>query len=127
MRAFLCSRRQLPYESDELARGVIEPLLRQQLLLPVPAAASRDNDIVDSETGLTPNCPGQLNTPLKIPIAQQAQVARKLGEVLVRLDRLNEALPYMRLAYKLEKAPDRRKQIASRITECGRPGTSPTA
>jgi hypothetical protein len=47
---------------------------------------------------------------------QQAQVAGQLGEVLVRLDRLNEALPYMRLAYKLEKAPDRRKQIASRIT-----------
>ena len=85
----------------------------------VPAAASRDNDIVDPETGLYAELPGELNAPLKIPIAQQAQVAGQLGEVLVRLDRLNEALPYMRLAYKLEKAPDRRKQIASRITSVG--------
>ena len=102
--------------SDEFARGVIEPLLRQQFLRPVPATASRENEIFDSETGLYAELPGELNAQLKIPIAQQAQVAWQLGEVLVRLDRLNEALPYMRLAYKLEKAPDRRKQIAGRIT-----------
>jgi len=102
--------------SDELAVGVVEPLLRQQFLRPIPATASRDNEILDSETEIYSELPGELNAPLKIPLVQQAQVAGQLGEVLVRLDRLNEALPYMRLAYKLEKAPDRRKQIASRIT-----------
>jgi len=100
--------------SDEFARSVMEPLVRQQVLR--PPAAIRETEIFDSETDLYADATGELNAALRIPIAQQVQVAWLMGEVLVRLDRLNEALLYLRMAYKLEKAPDRRKQIGSKIT-----------
>ena len=60
-----------------------------------------------------------MGTPSALPTAQRAQVAWTLSEVLVRLDRLNEAIPYIRLAYQLEKAPARRKLINSKITDVG--------
>jgi hypothetical protein len=100
--------------SDEFARSVMDPLVKQQVLS--HPAAVRETEIFDSETELFTDATGELNAALRIPIAQQAQVAWLLGEVLVRLDRPNEAMLYMRLAYKLEKAPDRRKQIGSTIT-----------
>jgi hypothetical protein len=49
--------------------------------------------------------------------SQQAQLAWTLGEVMVHLDRLNEGMPYLQLARKLEKTPGRRKEISSRIDD----------
>jgi len=61
--------------------------------------------------------PSQMNAAFKLPTAQQAQLAWTLSEVLVRLDRLNEALPYLLRARRLEKAPTRREQIGRTIMD----------
>jgi hypothetical protein len=51
----------------------------------------------------------------KLSPSQQAQVARSVGDVLAKLNRFNEALPYLQLAQKLDKAPERLKGIRSEI------------
>ncbi|MGA9797532.1 MAG: tetratricopeptide repeat protein, partial [Terriglobales bacterium] len=71
--------------SDELARGVIEPLLRQQFFKPALPQPRREEDIIretnnDSDDE---NVPGQIDDPFNLPLAQQAQVARTLGELLI--------------------------------------------
>ena len=105
--------------SDEFARGVIEPLLRQQFLNRAPSVSTTEDEIISSESdnGADENAPGWLPTPLKLAPVQQAQVAWTLADVLTRADRLNEALPYLQIAHKLERVPTRRQQISSRIAD----------
>jgi cellulose synthase operon protein C len=102
-------------QSDEFARGVIEPLLRQQFFRPVSLPVNREGEIA-SETNSGPddaNLPG----PLKLPTAEQAQVARALGDLMIRLNRLDEALRYLQVARKLERATPLRKEISSTIAD----------
>jgi hypothetical protein len=104
--------------SDEFARGVIEPLLSQRFFSPVSPPVTREGEIPETNNDAADdNVAGELDGPLKLPTAQQAQVARALGELMVRLDRLDEALRYLRVARKLEKAPASRKEIGSTILE----------
>ena len=105
--------------SDEFARGVIEPLIRQQFLRSGSPVASREDEIIretDNDND-DENVPGQLDNPFKLPTAQQAQVARTLGDLMIRLNRLDDALRYLRVAQKLETAPAPGKEISSAITE----------
>jgi hypothetical protein len=106
--------------SDEFARGVIEPLLRQQFFRqPVTPLATREGEIIggtDNDTN-DENVPGQADSPFKLPVAQQAQVATTLGDLMTRLNRLDDALRYLRVAQKLETAPAIRKKINSTITD----------
>jgi tetratricopeptide (TPR) repeat protein len=105
--------------SDEFARGVIEPLLRRQFLSSIPRVVSRQEEMIgDASNDVEDeNVPGQMDDPFKLPTAQQAQVATTLSELMIRLDRLDEALRYLRVARQLEKAPARRKEISSMITD----------
>ena len=54
-------------------------------------------------------------TRTKLAPSQQAQISRTVGEVMDRLNRLNQALPYLQFAQKLEKAPTRQKEIGVEI------------
>ena len=105
--------------SDEFARGAIEPLLGQQFFSRVTRVAHDDEEIINSDEGDTEEVeqPAEASARLKLPIAQQAQVAWTLSEVLIRLDRLDEALPYLQTARRLEKAPARGEQIGRAITD----------
>jgi cellulose synthase operon protein C len=105
--------------SDEFARAMIEPLVRQQFFTSISPLVGRDGNIAaetnndaDDESGR-----GQAEGPFKLPIMQQAQIVRSLGELMIRLDRLDESLHYLRIARTLEKAPARRKEISSTIAE----------
>jgi hypothetical protein len=105
--------------SDEFARGVIEPLLRHQFFSSVSPLIGRDAEIAaetnndaDDENGAS-----QAEGPFKLAIIQQAQIVRSLGELMIRLDRLDESLRYLRIARKLERVPARRKEISSTIAE----------
>ena len=106
--------------SDEFARGVIEPLLRQQFLNRAPSVSTTEDEIISSESdnGADENALGWLPAPLKLAPAQQAQVAWTLADVLTRIDRLNEAVPYLQIAHKLERVPTRRQQIGARSLMC---------
>ncbi len=105
--------------SDEFARGVIESLLRQQFLGSVSPLGSREEEITPeaNNTADDENVPSQAGNPFKVPTAQQGQVARTLGDLMIRLDRLDEGLRYLRIAHKLEKGTARRKEISTTIAE----------
>ena len=68
-----------------------------------------DNDAPDQSP------PSQTDDPFKLPTADQAQAATTLGEVMVRLNRLDDGLRYLQAARRLEKTPARRKEIGNMI------------
>jgi tetratricopeptide (TPR) repeat protein len=111
--------------SDELALGAIQPLLHQQFFSPPTAPVLDDEEITgplldqpgsEDEAG-DQDVPIGGTSAIKLTASQQAQLAWTLGEVMVHLDRLNEGMPYLQLARKLEKTPGRRKEISSRIDD----------
>jgi len=61
--------------------------------------------------------PEQVDAPFKLPPAKEAQAAWSLSEVMARLNRLSEAVPYLQIARRLETTPARRKEISSKIAE----------
>ena len=106
--------------SDEFALASIEKLLRDQLLLrPTRTPGNEEEEILSSEETSTKADEEESSMPeftrTKLSPSQQAQISRTVGEVLDRLHRLNQALPYLQLAQKLEKAPARQKEIGVEI------------
>jgi hypothetical protein len=106
--------------SDEFARGVLEPLLGPQVFRSVsPPPSTREGEIIretDNDTDEA-SAPGQVDSPFKLLVAQQSQVARTLGDVMIRLNRLDDALRYLQVAQRLETAPVHRKEISGTIAE----------
>ena len=70
-----------------------------------------NNDAADE------NVSGPMDDAFKLPTAQQAQVAITLGELMIRLNRMDEALRYLQVAHHLEKAPARGSEISKMITD----------
>ena len=106
--------------ADEFALASIEKLLRDQLLLrPTRAADNEEEEILSSEGTGTEADQEESSMPevtrTKLSPSQQAQISRTVGEVMDRLNRLNQARPYLQLAQKLEKAPARQKEIGVEI------------
>jgi len=106
-------------KSDQFARGIIEPLLRQQIPNRAPSAAIAQDEILSTENDSRANegASGWLPAALRLSPAQQSQAASTLAEVLVRTDHLNEALSYLQIAHWLEKTSLRRQQIAGKIAD----------
>jgi hypothetical protein len=105
-------------EADEYALAVLEPLLHQQFLnVASSAGAGEEEQIVSSDEEDNAQTPSYAYASIKLPAAQQTQVSLSVGYVLIRLDRLNEALPYLQLARKLEKGIAQRKEIEKRIAD----------
>jgi hypothetical protein len=108
---------------NEYALAAIEALLRQQHLLRVPARQSNEEEEIVSDDGAeSESDSGEDERSASAASAnrfsqlQQAEATRAVGEVMMKLNRLNEALPYLQLAQKLEKAPTRLKEIRAEIT-----------
>jgi predicted Zn-dependent protease len=106
--------------SDEFALASIEKLLRDQLLLRATrTAGNQEEEILSAEETSIEADEEESATPefaqTKLSPPQQAQISRTVGEVMDRLNRLNQALPYLQLAQKLEKAPARQKEIGVEI------------
>ncbi len=107
-------------QSDEFALASIEGLLREQLLArPTRIAGDEEEEILSSEETSAKADTEEFSTPVfthtKLSPVQQAQIAWTVGEVMDRLNRLNQALRYLQLAQKLEKAPARQKEIGAKI------------
>jgi hypothetical protein len=107
---------------NEFALAAIEPLLRDQRLLRTPPPGNNEEEEIlgadetypDSDAdNAEEEASGSVNTNTKLTPAQQGQLARAVGEVFARLERLNEALPYLQLAQNLEKTAARLKEIKS--------------
>ena len=61
--------------------------------------------------------PEQVAAPVKVPASLQAQIAWDVGNVMAKLNRLSDSLPYLEAAYKLEKTPARRREINRKIAD----------
>ncbi len=104
--------------TDEYALAALEPLLRQRFLRTTAVRVNREEEEIpgsDEAESAQEAAPAPDYSAGKLPPAQQAQLAWMVGDAMARLDRLNEALPYLDLARRLEKTAARRKEIAGRI------------
>jgi predicted Zn-dependent protease len=106
-------------QDDEYAVAVLEPLHQQFLLGRLAPPGDEEQEIIgsDEEENTQEEVTSSPRASAKLLPPQQTQIAWEAGNVMVRLDRLNEALPYLQLAGKLEKASARHKEIESKIAE----------
>jgi len=103
-------------------------LLRKLLVQRVSRDEGSEEEIVsfgDTEHGIRRASP-QAYAATKLSPAEQAEISLAVANAQVRLHRWNEALPYLQLAQKLEKAPARRKEISGK-TRGSKNGASPRA
>jgi len=107
--------------SDKIALLAIEPFLRELLLPRASRVETDEEEIVSSgDTGTDAGdeeTPAQAYAAAKLSRAEQAQISLAVANAMVRLQRWSEALPYLQLAQKLEKAPARRKEITGKLAE----------
>jgi predicted Zn-dependent protease len=107
-------------QQDEFALASIEQLLRDQMIRHAQVVVSNEEEESTSPSEETPTRQQAEMTPpvlAKLSPDQRAQVLWSVGESMVRLARLNDSLPYLLSAQKLEKDPTRLKQITARISE----------
>jgi len=104
--------------ADELALSSIEQLLQKRLLGRVAPGNSSDEETIgtDEETDAG-QAEVQGPSNLALPPSQQSQLAREVALAIIRLDRLDEAASYLKIAQKLEKSPAERTRITSQLLE----------
>ncbi len=106
--------------SDAFALASIDKMLREQRIRQLaPSETNDEEEILRFDEG-----PAEQDEeappvygPTKLLPAQQAQLARSVGVVLMRLHRFSEALSYLQAARKLEKTPAQRKELAAEISD----------
>ncbi|HET8826267.1 MAG TPA: hypothetical protein VFM77_14110, partial [Terriglobales bacterium] len=103
---------------DELALAVIQPVFHQYTQsYTAPSAEEQivgidENDSEDADD----NGPAILSSA-KLTRSQQTQVAQTLGEIMLRLGRPTEALPYFQTARRLEATQPNRKVLDKKIAD----------
>jgi tetratricopeptide (TPR) repeat protein len=106
--------------SDEFALGSIEQMLRDQRFRQVTSNDTNNEEEIlssDQSSEEQDEGPSPLYGPTKLLPAQQAQLARSVGLIFVRLQRFSEALGYLQAARTLDKTPARRKELAGEISD----------
>ena len=104
--------------ADELALSVIEQLLQRRLLGRVAPGSSGDEEILGADEG-NDGGQGNVETPsnLALPPSEQSQLADEVALAMIRLDRLDEAAAYLKIAQKLEKSPAERNRITAQLLD----------
>jgi len=110
-------------QSNEYALGVMGPLLQTQFLRTyVPdrgAAGAEEEQIVssgdDEDTSDESSAPA--TAAAKLSRARQAMVAQMIGDTMMRLNRLADAVSYYQAARQLETAAAVRKTLYRKITD----------
>jgi tetratricopeptide (TPR) repeat protein len=103
---------------DEMALAIVQPVFQQ--FTESYIAPNEEDQIIGSDNGSDDNSEqGASPTTVasKLTRSQQIQVAQTLGEILVRLKRPSEALPYFRTARRLETATPNRRLLDRRIVD----------
>ena len=106
-------------QSDEFAIAVLEPMLQRQFLHGTAypngvgeiVGSAEDADDIESENAS--NARAIANG--RLTRTQQAEAAQEVGDVLMRLDRLSEAVSYYTMARQLETLPATRKALIAKI------------
>jgi tetratricopeptide (TPR) repeat protein len=104
--------------ADELALSSIEQLLQKRLLGRVAPGSSSDEEIIGTDED-TDAGQAELQSPSNLVLqpSQQSQLAREVAMAMIRLDRMDEAASYLKIAQKLEKSPAERTRITSQLLE----------
>ncbi len=105
---------------DEFAFASIEQVLRDQMVRRAHAVVSNEEEesVTSGEEAPNREQAGMISPVLaKLFLEQRMQVLWSAGEALIRLARLNDSLPYLQSAQKLEKDSARQKQMSARISE----------
>jgi cellulose synthase operon protein C len=110
-------------QSNEYALGVIEPLFQTQFLRSrVPkggAAGAEEEQIVGSgdEEEASDGSSTPASAAVRLSRAQQAQVGQMIGDTMLRLNRMADAISYYQTARQVEAAPAMRKTLYRKIAE----------
>jgi hypothetical protein len=105
--------------SDEFALGVLEPLLQTQFL-GRHVSAAEEEQIVSSDTDEEDNnddSTAPTSAALTLSRARQAQTAQMIGDTMMRLDRLTDALSYFEVARRSENSAAARKELKRKIAD----------
>jgi cellulose synthase operon protein C len=104
-------------QDDQFALGVLEPLLRANFLFAASETSGEEQIISEESATDEEEMPPELSASAKVPSPAQAQLAWAVGNVMVKLNRLGDSLPYFQAAFKLEKTPARRQEIKNKIAD----------
>jgi len=110
-------------QSNEYALGVMEPLFQTQFLRAyVPeggASGAEEEQIISSgeEEEASDESSAPATAAAKLSRAQQAQVAQMIGDTMIRLNRLADAVSYYQTARQLESAAAVRKTLYRKIAD----------
>jgi cellulose synthase operon protein C len=111
-------------KSDRFAVCVLEPLLQNQFLRAMVSPVSESTDAEITRSGEERNAQqGEESVPIggnslsALSAAQQSQLAKKLGDAMLRLKRAKDALPYLEFAKRQEKTAARRDEIVREIAD----------
>jgi cellulose synthase operon protein C len=103
---------------DEMALTVIQPVFHQ--FTGGYTSVSAEEQIIGGDEN-TDASEDDNQTPVlsstKLSRLQQIEVAQTLGEIMLRLKRPNEALPYFQTARRLETAPANRRVLDKKIAD----------
>ena len=106
-------------QSSEYALGVLEPFIQTQFLSTLGSEVGGEEEQIissgDEEEDSDGDPSGPVSPLLKLTRAQQAQVARMIGDTMSVLDRLGEAVTYYQTARRLDTAPEIRKSLLRKI------------
>jgi tetratricopeptide (TPR) repeat protein len=109
-------------QSNEYALGVMEPLFQTQFLrtyVPERGAAGADEEQIISsgdEEDASDESSAPATAAARLSRAQQAQVAQMIGDTMIRLNRLADAVSYYQTARQLETTTAVRKTLYRKIT-----------
>jgi len=109
--------------SDEFAIAILQPLMQKRFLGHVPrsTAQSEDAEIISfdsveeqegNDDSIAPAAPSR-----QLSRTQQAQVAQTIGDTMVRLSRLSDAVSYFEIARQSQTSPAIRKELAHKIAD----------
>jgi tetratricopeptide (TPR) repeat protein len=109
-------------QSNEYALGVMEPLFQTQFLRAyVPeggAPGAEEEQIISSGEEEDASDESAAPAPAaKLSRAQQVQVAQMIGDTMIRLTRLADAVSYYQTARQLETSPAVRKTLYRKIAD----------
>jgi cellulose synthase operon protein C len=105
--------------SDELALGILEPLLQRQFL-GRQVSVGDEEQIISSGSDNEDNsadAPTPDSAVLTLSRVQRADAAHMIADTMVRLDRRSDAISYFEIARRLETSPTSRRVLTRDIAD----------
>jgi hypothetical protein len=104
--------------ADEVALSSIEELLQSRLIGRVAPGNSGDEETFGADEEADAGQTGvRSESSAALPPSQQSQLAHEVALALIRLDRLDEAAAYLKIAQNLERSTAERARITTQLLD----------